>query len=139
MLPNVKPAKKLSVAFLWHMHQPCYKDTVTGKYSMPWVRFHAVKDYFPMAVYLENFKNVRVTFNLVPSLLEQIQDYGRNNVTDILLDLTFREASSMTEDDKLAILENFFRVNFKNFIEPNALYTELLMKKGCRAFLLPAP
>ena len=112
------------------MHQPCYKDTATGKYHMPWVRFHAIKDYFPMAALLEKFDNVRMTFNLVPSLLEQLQDYSHNGATDMLLDLTLREASSLSEDDKLDILENFFRVNFKNFIEPNARYSDLLVRKG---------
>jgi alpha-amylase/alpha-mannosidase (GH57 family) len=127
---DVKSAKKLSVAFLWHMHQPCYKDTVTGKYYMPWVRLHAVKDYFPMAALLENFDKIKVTFNMVPSLLEQLHDYSRNSVTDPLLDLTAKEAVNLSEEDKLSVLENFFRVNFKHFIEPNARYTELLVKKG---------
>ncbi len=130
MLPENTPLKKLSVAFLWHMHQPCYKDTFTGRYYMPWVRLHAVKDYFPMAALLENFENVKATFNLVPSLLEQIHDYSHNNATDTLLDFTKSEASSLAEDDKLGILENFFRVNFKHFIEPSRRYSELLLKKG---------
>jgi len=124
------PAKKLSVAFLWHMHQPCYKDTATGIYQMPWARLRAVKDYFPMAALLEKFDNVRMTFNLVPSLLEQLHDYGTNGATDTMLDLTLKEASGLTENDSLDILENFFRVNFKNFIEPSARYSELLVKRG---------
>lgn len=112
------------------MHQPCYKDTVTGKYLLPWVRFHAVKDYFPMAALLQGFDNVRATFNLVPSLLEQINDYALNDATDIFLDLAAKRASSLTLDDRLDILENFFRVNFKHFIEPSDRYMELLIKKG---------
>ncbi len=123
-------SKRLSVAFLWHMHQPCYKDTVTGKYLLPWVRFHAVKDYFPMAALLQGFDNVRATFNLVPSLLEQINDYALNDATDIFLDLAIKKASSLTLDDRLEIVENFFRVNYKHFIEPNGRYQELLIKKG---------
>jgi len=130
MPPEINPAKKLSITFLWHMHQPCYKDTITDKYCMPWTRLHAVKDYFPMAALLEKFDNVRMTFNLVPSLIEQIHDYANNDATDALLDLTMKEASSLTENDRLDILENFFRVNFKHFIEPNGRYTELLLKKG---------
>ncbi|MDP2928820.1 MAG: glycoside hydrolase family 57 protein [Candidatus Omnitrophota bacterium] len=122
--------KKLSVAFLWHMHQPCYKDTVTGKYLLPWVRLHAVKDYFPMAALLEGFDNVRAVFNLVPSLLEQINDYALNDATDVFLDLAAKKASSLSLDDKLDILENFFRVNFKYLIEPNERYSQLLIKKG---------
>jgi len=128
MVPD--PAKKLSVAFLWHMHQPCYKDTLTGKYLMPWVRLHAVKDYFPMAALLEDFENVKATFNLVPSLIEQLNDYAHNDASDFFLDLTIKKASSLTEDEKMDILENFFRVNFQRFIDPNARYSQLLIKKG---------
>ena len=121
---------KLSVAFLWHMHQPFYKDTSTGKYHMPWARLHAVKDYYPMAALLEKFDNVAMTFNLVPSLLEQLHDYAANDATDTMLDLTLKEASNLTENDRLNILGHFFKVNFKNFIEPNDRYSELLVKKG---------
>jgi alpha-amylase/alpha-mannosidase (GH57 family) len=132
-MTNMSISTKLSVAFLWHMHQPCYKDASTGKYCMPWARLHAVKDYYAMAKLLEGFDNVRVTFNLVPSLLEQLEDYAHNDAFDTFLELTAKDSSSLTEEDKLDILGNFFRVNFKRFIEPNARYTELLMKKGLAA------
>ena len=36
-------AKKLSIAFYWHMHQPVYQLSPEGDYLMPWVRLHAVK------------------------------------------------------------------------------------------------
>lgn len=114
------------------MHQPFYKDTITGKYLMPWVRLHGVKDYYPMAALLENFDRTQVTFNMVPSLIEQIDDYVQNNATDVILDLTVKEASSLTLDDKVAVLNNFFKVNFNRFIEPNPRYSELLLKKGVK-------
>ena len=34
------------VAILWHMHQPFYQDLVTGEHILPWVRLHALKDYY---------------------------------------------------------------------------------------------
>ncbi len=122
--------KKLNIAFIWHMHQPFYKDTVSEKYLMPWVRLHGVKDYFPMAALIENYENIKVVFNMVPCLVEQINDYVYNDATDILLDLTLKKSSQLTADDKLEILNNFFRVNFKRAIEPNARYAELLVKRG---------
>ncbi len=76
--------KKLSVAFVWHMHQPSYKDDSTGLYVMPWVRLHAIKDYLDMLYLLNEFPNIKQTFNLVPLLLEQIQDYAYNNADDLL-------------------------------------------------------
>ena len=57
------------VALLWHMHQPYYEDLVTREHILPWVRLHALKDYYGMAALLREFPGVRVTFNLVPSLL----------------------------------------------------------------------
>jgi len=53
---------------LWHMHQPFYKDLAQGRYTMPWVRLHALKDYFGMVAILRDFPTLHMTFNLVPSL-----------------------------------------------------------------------
>ncbi|MFA6079725.1 MAG: glycoside hydrolase family 57 protein [Candidatus Omnitrophota bacterium] len=125
--------KNIEVAFLWHMHQPFYKDDLTGKYRMPWVRLHGVKDYYPMAALLEDFENVKVTFNMVPVLMEQLNDYVKNGATDVLLDLTLKDASSLAHKDKVQLLTHFFKINFKRFIEPNERYKELFAKKGNRS------
>jgi alpha-amylase/alpha-mannosidase (GH57 family) len=65
----------LRLMFLWHQHQPFYKNFVTGEYCLPWVRPHALKDYYGMVKLLHEFPNVDQNFNLVPSLMAQIQDY----------------------------------------------------------------
>lgn len=124
--------KRLGVAFVWHMHQPFYKDTLSGKYLMPWTRLHGIKDYFPMAALVEEFDDIKVTFNLVPSLVEQINDYAANDAADTFMDLTRKKASSLTFQHKVDLINNFFKVNFKRFIEPNARYSGLLLKKGIR-------
>jgi len=54
------------VALLWHMHQPFYQDLVTGEHFLPWVRLHALKDYWGMVALLTEFPSVKATFNLVP-------------------------------------------------------------------------
>ena len=41
--------KPVSLCIIWHMHQPYYPDDVTGECALPWVRLHAIKDYFGMA------------------------------------------------------------------------------------------
>ena len=56
------------VAFLWHMHQP-HDDLVTHEHILPWVRLHGLKDYFGMIALMREFPAVRMTFNLVPSML----------------------------------------------------------------------
>ena len=47
------------VALLWHMHQPFYQDLVTGEHILPWVRLHALKDYYGMVALLREFPDVR--------------------------------------------------------------------------------
>ena len=64
------------VAILWHMHQPYYEDLATGEHILPWVRLHALKDYYGMVALLRSFPDVRVTFNLVPSLLVQLEAFA---------------------------------------------------------------
>ncbi len=48
---RVKPA--LYIAWLWHQHQPLYRDPsaadAAGSYRAPWVRLHALRDYYSMA------------------------------------------------------------------------------------------
>ena len=64
------------VALLWHMHQPFYEDLVTREHILPWVRLHALKDYYGMVALLREFPGVRMTFNLVPSLLVQLEAFA---------------------------------------------------------------
>ena len=65
----------LSVAFVWHQHQPYYPDDVAGDNPMPWVRLHGTKDYWGMAMHLKEVPEMHATINLVPSLLAQILAY----------------------------------------------------------------
>ncbi len=122
----------INVAFYWHQHQPYYKNNLTGEYSMPWVRLHAIKDYIGMALLLEEFPKVRQTFNYVGCLLEQITDYGDNHATDLFWRLTKLAPYDLTESDKLWMLDNFFSANHQNMIEPYPRYKEFLQKRNFR-------
>ncbi len=122
----------LYIAFLWHMHQPYYKDPFTGVYRLPWVRLHGTKDYLDMVKILEEFPSIKQTFNLVPSLLEQLKDYTENNATDRYLDLSLKEPADLMESERMFIVENFFLANWDNMIKPFPRYYELLVKRGYR-------
>jgi alpha-amylase/alpha-mannosidase (GH57 family) len=122
----------LSIAFLWHMHQPYYRDPFSGMYRLPWVRLHGVKDYLDMVEILGEYPEIKQTFNLVPSLLEQISDYCDNNATDTFLEITRKRASDLTDADKAFILENFFLANWDTMVKPFPRYHELLVKRGFR-------
>ena len=72
----------LSVAFVWHQHQPYYPDDVAGFNPMPWVRLHSTKDYWGMAMHLKEVPEVHATINLVPSLISQILAYTEAQAQD---------------------------------------------------------
>ncbi|MCK5917901.1 MAG: glycoside hydrolase [Cocleimonas sp.] len=57
------------------MHQPYYREGLEGKYQLPWVYLHGIKDYTDMATHLENHPKMRAVVNFSPILLEQLDDY----------------------------------------------------------------
>jgi len=96
--------KALNVAFVWHMHQPYYKDDLTSTYLLPWVRLRSAKDYYKMPALLDGYPKVRATFNLVPSLLAQIEDYGKEESVDLFLNLSKRSASDLKGEERDFVL-----------------------------------
>ncbi len=121
--------KKLSIAFYWHMHQPIYQLNIQSDYLMPWVRLHAVKDYLSMFLFLDDFKKLKVNFNLVPVLLDALIEYGEKGYHDIHSRLTVTDVSDLTPDDKEFILNNFFDANYKTMIYHHERYNELYQKR----------
>jgi alpha-amylase/alpha-mannosidase (GH57 family) len=65
---------RLPVVLLWHMHQPPYRDALSGRYVLPWTWLHAIKDYTDMAAHLENVPGAKAVVNFTPVLIEQIED-----------------------------------------------------------------
>jgi ADP-glucose type glycogen/starch synthase len=96
--------KPLHVAFVWHMHQPYYKDDLTSTYLLPWVRLRCAKDYYKMPALLDGYPKVRATFNLVPALLAQIEDYGKDDSIDLFLNLSRRDAAELSAEEREFVL-----------------------------------
>jgi alpha-amylase/alpha-mannosidase (GH57 family) len=122
--------KKLDLILLWHMHQPDLRDPASGQYLLPWVYLHAIKDYTDMAAHLERHERMRATVNLVPILLDQIEDYAgqfaRGDLRDPLLRLLAREdLSGIGLEERELILERCFLANHHKMIEPFAHYKRL--------------
>lgn len=115
----------LKLAFLWHQHQPFYKDLTTGYYHLPWVRLHGVKDYLDMVQVLREFPRIKQTFNMVPSLLEQLDDYARGAATDPHLELSQKKTSDLTDEEKAEILSLHFQANYDHMIHPIPRYRQL--------------
>ncbi len=115
----------LRVILLWHQHQPFYKDLVTGEYRLPWVRLHALKDYYGMVKLLDEFPNVHQNFNLVPSLMAQIQDYAEGTAQDPFLRVAAKPAKDLSQDERRFALQYLFQANAQNVIGRYPRYREL--------------
>ena len=120
----------IRLIFLWHMHQPFYKDLVTGEYRLPWVRMHALKDYYGMVKLLDEFPRVHQNFNLVPSLVAQIEDYVTGDAKDSWRDLVAKPAKDLTEQEKEFALTYLFQANHTHQVARYPRYFELLQKRG---------
>lgn len=124
---------KLYLALLWHQHQPIYKDTAhptqRGTYIHPWVRLHAIRDYYAMAALVAEHSKLHLTINLTPSLLWQIEDYLEGGATDRALDLTLKPAASLTDEEREELLSAFFDANWHNQIFPHPRYKELFSQR----------
>lgn len=114
--------KKLHLALLWHMHQPYYKDE--GVYKMPWVFLHAIKDYYDMPRYCELY-GARATFNMVPSLLMQLEDYADHNVNDELLRAMRKRPEDLALDEIEELVPKLFMAQAEYMIGPYANYRRL--------------
>lgn len=124
------------VAFLWHMHQPYYKDPLSNCVLLPWVRLHATKGYYDMLSILEEFPQIHQTFNLVPSLIEQLQDYALDGesgaIKEKALELTFKPAAELAPEEKKYLLNNFFMASWDTLVLPHPRYKKLLQKRGLK-------
>ena len=117
------------VALLWHMHQPYYVDRSTGTHILPWVRLHGLKDYWGMVALTREFPSLRVTFNLVPSLLDQLDDFARDAARDPHLELGLRSADRLTPAEAEVCLDEFFHAQHGRMIAPHARYAELYERR----------
>ena len=115
----------VKLALLWHMHQPYYEDLATGEHILPWVRLHAIKDYWGMVNLLEEFPEVRITFNLVPSLLVQIQAFAEDRARDRHLSIGLKPAGELQAEEATWLIANGFHAPYERMIAPYPRYKEL--------------
>jgi alpha-amylase/alpha-mannosidase (GH57 family) len=119
---------KRKIAILWHMHQPFYKNPFTGSMELPWVRLHGLKDYLGMVTLLKDFPAVKATYNLVPSLLVQLEGYLAGE-RDIFQQLFLKDAATLTVEEVRFLVRHFFSANYKNLIKPFPRYCYLHEKR----------
>lgn len=122
---------KLYLNLYWHMHQPDYRDTITGEYVLPWTYLHAIKDYTDMAFHVEENPAVKVTFNFVPVLLDQLEDYSQQfkskQIKDPLLAMLAKaDLDYLSKQERCLIIDSCFKSHHEKMLEPFAHYQRLL-------------
>ncbi len=117
--------QRVNLVVLWHMHQPQYRDPETGRYVLPWTRLHATKDYFGMVKVLEEFPNFHATFNVVPSLGMQLEEYASGKFNEPWFALAFKNAEELTREDKVEMLARAFQVNHERLMSRWKRFVEL--------------
>ena len=130
----VAAAPRLPVVLLWHMHQPQYRDTLSGQYALPWTYLHAMKDYTDMAAHLEGNPAARAVVNFSPILIEQLQDVAQRIVAhlrsgaplpDPVLGLLGPDPVPTDPTTRLELLRACLRAQRKQMIERFGPYLEL--------------
>jgi alpha-amylase/alpha-mannosidase (GH57 family) len=128
-----QPAR-LPVVLLWHMHQPQYRDALTGEYVLPWTYLHAIKDYVDMAAHLEALPAARAVVNFTPVLIEQLAEIAArvtqhlesgSALPDPVLALLGPAEVPRGATERLELLNACLRAQRKTMIERFAPYLEL--------------
>ena len=121
---------KLLISLYWHMHQPDYRDSISGEYVLPWTYLHAIKDYSDMAFHLENNVKARVSFNFVPILLDQLEDYTAQFKTKTIRDpllamLGMASLEGVSTEQCQLVIESCFKSHHEKMLSPYAGYQRL--------------
>jgi alpha-amylase/alpha-mannosidase (GH57 family) len=116
---------RIHLVLLWHMHQPQYRDPETAAYVLPWTRLHALKDYWGMVKILEEFPAFHATFNVVPALGAQLEEYASGSFLEPWFDLAFKETDKLTLEDKTEILNRAFQLNHERLMSRWPRFVEL--------------
>ena len=116
---------RVHLVVLWHMHQPQYRDPETGCYVLPWTRLHATKDYYGMVKLMEEVPGFHATFNMVPALCMQLEEYASGHFKEPWFHLAFKHADQLTREDKSEILARAFQVNHERLLTRWPRFLEL--------------
>ena len=116
--------------FLWHLHQPEYRDPLSGQPLLPWVRLHATRAYNDMAAALEKHERARVVANWAPSLLLQLDAYAGGAAVDKDEAIARKPAADLTAAERAHVVKESFSIDWDLWVKPVPRYAELLIKRG---------
>lgn len=121
--------KKLSIAFVWHLHQPNYGTHSDDVMLMPWTRLNAVQTYAGMLDYLSKYPNLKLNFDISPVLLDAIESYSKGEISDIHSNLTLTPVEELTQDDMEFVLNYFFDLDYNRYIAKYPRYVDLYRRR----------
>src|SRR5260370_17107711 len=78
-----------------------------------------------MVKILEEFPKFHATFNVVPALGLQLEEYASGTFNEPWFDLAFRDAEQLTKEDKAEILQRAFQVNHERLLSRWPPFLEL--------------
>ncbi|MGH7145290.1 MAG: hypothetical protein ACREJ2_14355, partial [Planctomycetota bacterium] len=116
----------IAFALWWHQHQPSYKDPVAGKFILPWVRLHAIKDYYGMARLIQKVPEFRCQINLVPSMVAQLLECIEGRAQDEFQIHARIPAGDLTQHQAWFLLDHFFMAQWDRMIRVHPGYGRLL-------------
>ena len=85
-----------NLCLLWHFHQPYYPDIQTNINSTSSITFRTLQNYYPMAKILQSFPDIRINFNITPTLLKQIKLTSEGEIKDLFLNI-FQDNTSISD------------------------------------------
>lgn len=137
-------SNRLRVVLCWHMHQPQYRDLLSGEFLLPWTYLHGLKDYVDMAQHIEAVPGAMAVVNFSPVLLEQLDDYvvalgawlrSGQKLPDRLL-ATLADGPPAERSEWAGLVQAYLRANREHLVDRYPPFHALA--KRAAAYLDPA-
>ncbi len=117
------------IQFIWHFHQPDYRDPWTQRPKLPWVRLHACKGYSDLLTAFQRGE-AHWTINWTGTLIEQLLAWNPDDGADTAFYLARKSARELTLEERIQLLTLSFWANHRTLIEPFPRFKSLLNKRG---------
>src|SRR6202048_5038237 len=115
-MERARALNALKWVVLAHTHRPQSRDPEPCQYVLPWTRLHAIKDYWGMVQVLGEVPGFHATFNVVPALGIQLEEYASGNFSEPWFALAFKPTDELTREDKAEILARAFQLNHERLM-----------------------
>ncbi len=116
--------KRVYLSFVWSLHQPFFTDSTDKRYYLPDVFLSAIGHYYDI-LFTASKHAAKCTYCLSPSLLVQLEELSADPAKDRLLYVLSKEPASLTERERVYLVNALFDVNYEAVVMPFTRYREL--------------